>query len=62
MFRLFFDKSIPISFNHQRNVNETSMNLLNDVSLSTQMLQANVARSTAETGGSTQLRRHASKL
>ncbi|XP_052262226.1 choline O-acetyltransferase-like [Dreissena polymorpha] len=38
MFVLCLDKSIPISFNHQRSVDETSMNLRDDVSLSTQML------------------------
>ncbi|KAH3861853.1 hypothetical protein DPMN_024805 [Dreissena polymorpha] len=71
MFVLCLDKSIPIPFNHQRSVDETtSMDLLDDVSLSTQILHGQgskinscnrwfeetiQARMTALTGGSTKL-------
>ncbi|KAH3861620.1 hypothetical protein DPMN_024553 [Dreissena polymorpha] len=69
MFVLCLDKSIPIPVNHQRSVDETTiMDLLDDVSLSTQMLhgqgikinscnrwfeQTIQARMKALTGGST---------
>ncbi|KAL4240512.1 hypothetical protein ACF0H5_001303 [Mactra antiquata] len=38
MFILCLDRSIPISFNHQRSMDETSMNVRDDVSLILQML------------------------
>ncbi|XP_053393078.1 choline O-acetyltransferase-like [Mercenaria mercenaria] len=38
MFILCLDRSIPISFNHQRSIDETSMNVRDDVSLLCQML------------------------
>lgn len=38
MFVLCLDRSIPVAFNHQRSIDETSMNLRDDVSQSLQML------------------------
>ena len=38
IFVLCLDRAIPISFNHQRSVDETSGNLRDDVSLILQML------------------------
>ncbi|WAQ97117.1 CLAT-like protein [Mya arenaria] len=38
MFVLCLDRGIPISFNHQRSVDETSLNVRDDVSLILQML------------------------
>ena len=38
LFVLSLDKRIPISFNHQRSIDETNMNIRDDVSLLLQML------------------------
>ena len=38
LFVLCLDKRIPISFNHQRSIDETNMNIRDDVSLLLQML------------------------
>ncbi|XP_013386300.1 choline O-acetyltransferase isoform X1 [Lingula anatina] len=38
IFILSLDKGIPLSFNHQNSIDETSMNLRDDVSLACQML------------------------
>ena len=38
MFVLCLDKQIPIAFNHQRSIDETNMNMRDDVSLLLQML------------------------
>lgn len=43
MFILCLDKSMPLSFNHQQSVDETSKNLRDDTSLALQMLHGHGA-------------------
>ena len=44
LFLICLDKSLPLSFNHQRSVDDTQRSLRDDVSLAKQMLHGHGAR------------------